>query len=403
MKNQIHLLVVLLTSAILSCQPKEEYVELFNGKDLSGWKANENADCFKVEDGLIVANGLRSHLYYMGNGDDPVFKNFELIAEIKTKKLANSGVYFHLGWEDTGWPSTGVEAQVNATHLGGGDYREFKKAGSLYGVRNLYKSHVTDDQWYTMRVLVEGRRVRIYLNDLKTVDYIVPLDNKRFGQGMFALQGHDLESTVYFKSVKVKRLPDDLNSGNVPETDSYSQIMEYAGNQYPFIDYNVAPKDSAELGKLVELFYKSGVNLGVKSFNGLNLDDYPVFQQGKDYQIGSLEGSADEILGGIAMNEIDIWTNTAAIEGFSEEEKKEILIKAKENQLAIGISSSLEQPSLELIKLAKEAGCMFATIDLIDDSGNVNVDYYILAIDEAGLHYRDMYIPATNEYPNENN
>ena len=403
MKHQIHLLLFLLSIVIFSCQPKQEYIELFNGNDLSGWKANENPDCFKVEDGLIVANGLRSHLYYVGNGDDPVFKNFELIAEIKTKKLANSGVYFHLDWEDTGWPTTGVEAQVNATHLGDGDYREFKKAGSLYGVRNLYQSPVPDDQWYTMRVLVEDRRVRIYLNDMKTVDYVVPLDNERFGQGMFALQGHDLKSTVYFKSVKVKRLSDDLKSGNVPEMDSYAQIMEYADNQYPFVDYNIAVKDSAKLMSLIELFYKSGVNLGVQNIEGVNLDEYPVFQQGSDYRIGRLEGSADEILGGMALKELDIWSNLSAIENLPEDEINEILLKAKENQLSIGISSALQQPSLELIKLAKETGCMFATIDLIDDSGNLNVDYYIQAIDEVGLHYRDMYIPGTNEYPNENN
>jgi hypothetical protein len=44
------------------------YTSLFNGKDLTGWKASANPDSFKVENGAIVANaaGQASHLFYDG-------------------------------------------------------------------------------------------------------------------------------------------------------------------------------------------------------------------------------------------------------------------------------------------------------------------------------------------------
>ena len=39
---------------------------LFDGKSLAGWKANENAQSWKVVDGQIVCHGPRSHLFYIG-------------------------------------------------------------------------------------------------------------------------------------------------------------------------------------------------------------------------------------------------------------------------------------------------------------------------------------------------
>ncbi|HBU38433.1 MAG TPA: DUF1080 domain-containing protein, partial [Planctomycetaceae bacterium] len=41
---------------------------MFNGHDLSGWKANpENPDSFHVEDGVLVVDGPRCHLFWIGD------------------------------------------------------------------------------------------------------------------------------------------------------------------------------------------------------------------------------------------------------------------------------------------------------------------------------------------------
>ena len=50
------------------------WVSLFDGKSLDGWRANENADSWRVEDGAIVAGGQRSHLYYAGDVNQGQFK-----------------------------------------------------------------------------------------------------------------------------------------------------------------------------------------------------------------------------------------------------------------------------------------------------------------------------------------
>jgi hypothetical protein len=43
----------------------EGWTQLFNGKDLAGWKASENHATFTLKDGAIVAHGPRSHCFYV--------------------------------------------------------------------------------------------------------------------------------------------------------------------------------------------------------------------------------------------------------------------------------------------------------------------------------------------------
>ena len=40
-----------------------DWIPLFDGKSLAGWKASENPASFKVQDGAIVAHGPRAHLF----------------------------------------------------------------------------------------------------------------------------------------------------------------------------------------------------------------------------------------------------------------------------------------------------------------------------------------------------
>jgi len=71
------------------------FASLFNGKDLTGWKVNENRDSVQVKDGAIVVRGERAHAFYSGPVYRHCFKNFELRALVKTRPNANSGIYFH--------------------------------------------------------------------------------------------------------------------------------------------------------------------------------------------------------------------------------------------------------------------------------------------------------------------
>ena len=149
----------------------EGWTPLFDGRSLKGWRASENKDSWKVVDGQLSADGPRSHLFYDGPLRGASFKNFELEIEAMTQHLCNSGVFFHSAYQETGFPQKGFEVQVANTALGEKTYRERKKTGSLYGVRNVYKQLVRDGEWFKMQVAVRGKNVQVRLNGILVVDF----------------------------------------------------------------------------------------------------------------------------------------------------------------------------------------------------------------------------------------
>ncbi len=202
-------LAALLTAMASAKDEKESgWISLFNGQDLTGWKANEKPDQWKVEDGAIVAHGVRSHLFYVGNDpkNPPEFKNFHFKAELMTEPKANSGIYFHTKWQDEGWPSAGYEAQVNNSH---GDP---VKTASLYNVEKNFKAPANDNEWFTEEIIVEGKHIVTKVDGKTIIDYTEPdtLDraSPKLDKGTFALQAHDPGSVVRFRKIEVKPLPE---------------------------------------------------------------------------------------------------------------------------------------------------------------------------------------------------
>ena len=182
---------------------------LFDGKSLDGWRPSENQGTFTVQNGELVVFGKRSHLFYQGPVANHDFKNFELQLDIKTFPKANSGVYFHTQYQETGWPDKGYEVQVNNTH------KDVKKGAGLYAVKDNLEAPAKDGEWYTMRIKVEGKRVQTFVNGKQVVDYTEEPNPERppnmkgrlISRGTFAIQGHDPESRVLFKNIKVRVLP----------------------------------------------------------------------------------------------------------------------------------------------------------------------------------------------------
>jgi hypothetical protein len=96
---------------------KDGFISLFDGKTLDGWRASDKPGTFSVENGAIVVNGPRSHLYYVGPVGNHNFKNFEWKADVMTTKGSNSGMYFHTEWQETGWPAKGFPHRMAGNRL----------------------------------------------------------------------------------------------------------------------------------------------------------------------------------------------------------------------------------------------------------------------------------------------
>jgi hypothetical protein len=197
--------VCFLLASSLNAADEEGFVPLFDGKSLDGWKASENPDSFRIEDGKIVANGPRAHLFYTGDLEDHDFVNFHFKAEVMTMPSSNSGLYFHTKYQESGWPAIGYEVQVNQTH------RDPKKSSGLYGVRDIFEAPAKDNEWYTQEIIVRGKHIITKVNGKTTVDYTEPDDVeglRKVSSGTFAIQAHDPVSKVFFRNIRVKPLDD---------------------------------------------------------------------------------------------------------------------------------------------------------------------------------------------------
>jgi hypothetical protein len=278
--NYFIIMVALLTQ--IGCT-SDSWIYLFDGKTLEGWQASENVNSWKIEDGAIVTNGPRSHLFYAGEVNDHNFRNFEFMATVKTLPGSNSGIYIHTEFQQEGWPSKGYECQViNSSHAADpGAYIEHKMTGSLYAIRNVWKAPVKDNEWFNYHIVVQGKTIRIYINDELMVDYTEPdntyrpdeMKGRLLSSGTFALQCHDPGSTVYYKDIKVKPLPDDLPTPGTPQDDPEfeAKLIDLAAANLPLIDLHTHLKGGLTAEKALEHAREYGFSCGFAVNCGLKM------------------------------------------------------------------------------------------------------------------------------------
>jgi hypothetical protein len=213
-------LSLLLAAAAQVAAPVVEpgFTSLFNGRDFTGWKIAGPPETFTIQDGAIVAKGATSHCYYDGSFRNRSFRNFELKVDVMTRAGSNGGVYVLTEYQETGgnvratgrFPSKGFEIQVNNSHT------DRIRTGSLYHVSDvLDESPAKDDEWFTEHIIVRGDTITVRVNDKQLVQWTQPADwdggregpgRKITGPGTIALQGHDPNSTVYYKNIRIKPL-----------------------------------------------------------------------------------------------------------------------------------------------------------------------------------------------------
>ena len=259
-------LVVALVGALAQAPANEAgFVQLFNGKDFTGWKISNPAS-FTIQDGAIVANGSAGHAYY----DGPVgttFRNFELKIDVMTKPNSNGGVYVMTEFKEKGWPSKGFEVQVNNT------YKDPVKSGSLYHVSDIFEAPAKDNEWFTEHIIVQGDTITVKVNDKEVVRWTQPADwnggregpGRRLGPGTIALQAHDPGSTVYYKNIRIKPLDGAQTSQSAPSGGAAAAAQNGGAAQAPQPPAGGAPAAGGGQGaqpKQPMSFFVTSVGLG---------------------------------------------------------------------------------------------------------------------------------------------
>ncbi len=194
------------TGFALAADSEDGFVPLMDGKTFDGWKtAKESPGTWKIEDGAFVAHGPRCHLFYVG--DPKPFKDFDLKVDVMTEPGSNGGIYFDTKYQEEGWPKYGFESQVNVSHT------DWIRTGSLYGIVNTGLASCQDKKWWTQEIIVKGNVATVKVDGKVVVQYTEPPGaqpgqdfTRKLDQGTFALQGHDPNSTIRYKNIRVKRL-----------------------------------------------------------------------------------------------------------------------------------------------------------------------------------------------------
>ena len=190
-------------------KPPEGFTALFNGTDLTGWKATGKMDVWKAEKGAIaVEKGGGGYLM-----TEKEFGDFELRFEYKMSKAANSGVALRSPLK--GDPAyNGMEIQLIDDEGWPGKLADYQHTGSIYDVVPASKQNNKPvGEWNTMRIICNGSKVTIELNGMTLVEADLEDSKEKKGAkhpGLSRGKGHigfqSYNTLVEFKNVFIKAL-----------------------------------------------------------------------------------------------------------------------------------------------------------------------------------------------------
>lgn len=185
-----------------------KWVDLFNGKDLTGWKNLYDHGESKVVNGEIHLTGDKK--FFLTT--EKTYTDFELKLEVMLPAVgpANSGVMFRAQVDKTKkkhkvW---GYQAECDPTP------RAY--SGRIYDEGRRKWALLTDEQkalgknvqaplgkWMTYRIVCKGDHIRVWVNDQLTSD----LKDSTDAEGVIGIQHHGEKGKTYsFRNIKLREL-----------------------------------------------------------------------------------------------------------------------------------------------------------------------------------------------------
>ncbi len=223
-----------LDGEIGSLLKEEEFVPLFNGRDLTGWKGlvgdpvkrtamnpelHEKAQIeadeimrahWKVEEGVLVFDGGGESLC-----TDKDYGDFELFVDWKIEEGGDSGIYLR------GSPQVQIWGPDQSLDGSGGLYNNQKGPS-----KPLVRADNPVGEWNTFLIRMTGERVTVYLNDVLVTDDVVmenywERDKPIYPSGQIELQAHS--TPLYFRNIYIREIP--RETGEEQDSSMPGQIL----------------------------------------------------------------------------------------------------------------------------------------------------------------------------------
>ncbi|RMG39423.1 MAG: DUF1080 domain-containing protein [Planctomycetota bacterium] len=183
---------------------------LFDGRSLAGWEGN--LQYFRVCDGAIVAGTLKAripHNEFLCTKHE--FEDFELRLEARLVGTGrNAGVQFRSRRIPGSHEVRGYQCDIgemNGTPIWGWLYdesrrRKFLQQGDTEAIRRVLKR----DGWNELRIRCRGPRIQIWVNGVRTVDYVEP-DPDISRRGVIGLQIHGgPPAEAWYRNIRLRPL-----------------------------------------------------------------------------------------------------------------------------------------------------------------------------------------------------
>lgn len=208
---KVTLSVLLTFFSVSFCFSQE--TQIFDGKTLSGWKVSDPAYSYlwKVEDGIIVGGDSQKKVpvnsYIV---TEKTYRNFEFRCLFKltgdpATGMINSGIQYRSELKDK--DMIGYQADIGDGYWGD-IYDEHRRGKLVSGNISSLTGILNPSGWNSYIVRCVGNRHQLYINGIKTADYIEK-DNSIPQRGVFGVQIHSGgNAQIFLKNIEVEELPD---------------------------------------------------------------------------------------------------------------------------------------------------------------------------------------------------
>ena len=199
--------ILLLVASFAQAEP----IPLFDGKTFAGWEG-DTTNTWRIEDGAFTAGKTdRNQPRNEFLATEKAYGNFELTLEVKiagTEGFVNGGIQFWSERIKDSHEVRGFQADFGAGY-DGALCDESRRSGRdiVRPSKEIHDQALKKDEWNVYRIRAEGPHIQLWLNGVKTIDYIekdpaIPL------RGVFAVQIHGgAKSQVWYRKLMIEELP----------------------------------------------------------------------------------------------------------------------------------------------------------------------------------------------------